>query len=177
METNKLEKPKRIRSKNGDLFIVMNDGVNEGRRLALGLNARGDHRPIRLGYFFPIALYENAPDKTNIVLDRSQAVLVRKFGYLDIRDGKWPTVGRLKDFTRDAWPMPKFERTDSAGIRSISEYDEERLENYTFDEVLHRLPPDFDLSFVVRDGTSGCEALVVRLDDLLGPGTPAPDPA
>lgn len=160
----------RVKSRNGDLFIVL----NEGRRVGLGLVARGNNRPVRLGYFFPLELFDNAPDKSNLSLSPRQAVLVRKFGDLEIMRGNWPIVGHLKDFTPEAWPMPKFERfmsgSDGPNTRIITEYDEERLAQYVFESEASRLPKDYDLSFVVDGGLAGAYALAYRLEKIISGG-------
>lgn len=156
-----------IKSKNGDLFIVF----NEGRRVGLGLNARGNNRPVRLGYFFPLKLYDEAPDKSNLSLTPKQSVLVRMFGDLEIMRGNWPIVGHLDDFTPAAWPMPKFERfmsgSDGPNTRIITEYDEERPAQYVFESEASRLPKDYDLSFVVDGGLAGAFYLAGELEDKL----------
>jgi hypothetical protein len=155
----------RVKSKNGDLFIV----CKEGRRIGLGLIARGDGRPCRLGYFFPLELYDDASDKQNLKLTTKQSVLVMKFGDLEIINGNWPIVGHLKDFSFAAWPMPKFERfMPGSKQRIITEYDEERLERYIFESEESKLPPGYDLSFVVEGGLAGAFFLADKLECILG---------
>ena len=157
----------KVKSRNGDLFIV----INEGRRVGLGLVARGNNRPVRLGYFFPLTLFDGALDKENLALSSNQSVLVTQFGDLEIRRGNWPIVGSLKNFTREAWLMPKFERflggSDGPKTRIITEYDEEGLSEYLFESEASRLPKDYDLSFVVEDGLAGAFYLAAQLEDLL----------
>jgi Immunity protein 26 len=157
----------RVKSRNGDLFIV----YNEGRRVGLGLIARGNNRPVRLGYFFPLELFDGAPDKANLSLNRKQSVLVRMFGDLEIVRGNWPIVGHLQDFTPETWPMPKFERfmsgSDGPNTRIITEYDEERLAQYVFESEASRLPKDYDLSFVVEEALAGAYSLAYQLEEKL----------
>lgn len=157
----------RVKSKNGSLFIVM----NEGRRVGLGLIARGNGRPIRLGYFFPLAVLGDTNDIGSLSLTPSQAVLVRKFGDLEIRRGNWPVIGELPGFSKDAWPMPKFERYlegyDGTEKRIITEYDEERLSEYIFELEASQLPKDYDLTFVVYGGLAGAFSLAAQLEDVL----------
>jgi hypothetical protein len=155
----------KIKSKNGDLFIVM----NEGRRIALGLIARGNNRPGKLGFFFDLKYYDEAVDKANLKLDYKQAVYVCIFSYLEIRNGNWPTVGVLKDFSFETWPMPVFENGLTDPDRHIyTMYDEERLERTTFYCDKSHLPKDLDMSFVVEDGAAGAFFVAERLERLLG---------
>jgi Immunity protein 26 len=157
----------RVKSRNGDLFIV----YNEGRRVGLGLIARGNNRPVKLGYFFPLALPNYAIDGESLTLDPKQAVLIRKFGALEINRGNWPIVGHLQNFMPEAWPMPKFERfmsgSDGPNTRIITEYDEERLAQYVFESEASRLPKDYDLSFVVEGGLAGAYSLAYQLEKKL----------
>ena len=157
----------KVKSKNGDLFIVMDEDL----RVGLGLVARGNNRPVRLGYFFPLELIDGASDDSNLLLAPNQSVLVTKFGDFEIRRGNWPFVGKVKDFSFEAWPMPKFERfvggSDGPKARIITDYDEERLSEYVFESEASRLPKDYDLSFVVGGGMAGAGYLAAQLEDLL----------
>jgi hypothetical protein len=170
-DSEKQQKTKPVRTKNGDLFVV----IYEGRQVALGLVARGDSKPVRLGYFFPMKLFEEAPDRSRIKLDRSQAVYVGLFGDLEIRRGNWPIVGHVVDFSRTAWPMPKFQRFNTYGgkrVRTITLYDEEDPSVSVFSEMEPRLRSDFDLTFVVDDVMDGAYSLAIHLEQILGPGKP-----
>ncbi|MCX5515704.1 hypothetical protein C3941_06360 [Kaistia algarum] len=114
-----------IRTKNGDLFLVQDDGD----LLALGLIARGNNRAIKLGYFFdPSNLCQfNNVDRMN--LSASDAIYIAKFSYLHLKNGKWPIVGHLADFSRETWPMPVFQyRNILTNIMQYRMYDEEKLE-------------------------------------------------
>ena len=154
----------KIKSKNGDLFVVM----NQNRRVALGLIARGGNRPIKLGYFFDLKYYDGAKEKINLHLDRNQAIYVCKFGYLEIRNGNWPTVGSLRDFSFEQWPMPVFENHHSGPeLRIYALYDEEQLENQIFSYQGTRPPRDLDLSFVIEDHMAGAFFVAERLERLM----------
>jgi hypothetical protein len=155
----------KVKSNNGDLFIVM-DG---DRRIALGLIARGNNRPGKLGFFFDLKCYDEVADKVSLKLDRKQAVYVCKFSYLEIRNGNWPTVGTLKDFSFEEWPMPVFENHPSDPNRhTYTQYDEERLENQIFSCRASQTPRWLDLSFVVDDEAVGALGVANWLDHILG---------
>ena len=141
---------------NGDLFWVM----KAGRRLALGLIARGGKRIIKLGYFFPPSVLSDVSCVDHLVLSRQDAVHVKVFGALGLNNGNWPVIGKLKGFSREAWPMPVFERVPSGtDRRMISMYDEDKLERCIFDSPASQLPKGFDLSFVIPDGLAGAQFL------------------
>lgn len=146
------QKEQRIKSNNGDLFIV----TKGGRNLALGLVARGGKKISKLVYFFPINLYEKIDDKSNLRLHHSQAIWVYLISSLSIEDGTWPLVGNLKGFSLQQWPMPLFWRYDTINnIDYIVKYDEKTLKHLgTW--YLHEVPKEADLSFVVKDGLAGC---------------------
>jgi hypothetical protein len=155
----------KVKSKNGDLFIVM----NEERRVALGLIARGNNRSGKLGFFFDLKYYDRVADKACLKLDYKQAVYVCKFSYLEIRNGNWPTVGALKGFSFETWPMPVFEHNHyDTRFSAYRRYDEERLEQQVFSCYKSQLPRGFDLSFVVEDGDAGAFFVAERLERLLG---------
>ena len=164
-KTKDAAKPPRIISDNGDLFIVQQDD----RRIALGLVARGGKRAGKLGYFFRIELYDNAPDKAALTLEPEQAIWIGMFGDLHILRGKWPLIGKLKGFTRDAWPMPVFARhSETFNTSHICTYDEndvcKELETWPSDQV----PYYIDTSFVVEDGLAGAGYVEDYLMKILG---------
>jgi Immunity protein 26 len=164
-KTRDVEKQLRVRSDNGDLFIVQ----RSDRRIALGLIARGGNKVGKVGYFFRIELYDNAPDKATLTLEPEQAIWIKKFGYLHLRDGNWPTVGKLKGFTREAWPMPVFVRhNDSFNTNYICTYDEndvtKGLETWPTDQV----PPHIDKSVIAEDGAAGAGYVEDYLMKILG---------
>lgn len=156
-------KPKRIRAKNGDLFIVR----TPERDLALGLVARGNHRSGILGYFFPLERLRQAGSIDALTLEPEEAFYIKKLGYLHIRDGQWPVIGRLPGFDPAIWRMPKFERLPGHGWRQIVEYDEERTEIEIACQHIENLPPDYDLSFVVPDGDAGAEFVEIVLGEIV----------
>ena len=158
-------KPTRITSDNGDLFIVQQGD----RRIALGLIARGGKRASKVGYFFRIELYDNAPDKTKLKLEPEQAIWIEKFGDLHILRGKWPIVGKLKGFTREAWPMPVFARhSDIHNVDYISTYDENDVSRLIDTWLAEKVPAHIDTSFVAKEGLSGAGYVEDYLMKILG---------
>jgi Immunity protein 26 len=158
-------KPVRIISNNGDLFIVQQGDC----RIALGLIARGGKRAGKVGYFFRIELYDSAPDKTALILEPEQAIWIVKFGDLHILRGKWHLVGKLKGFTREAWPMPVFARHSEAfNTNHICTYDEndvsKGLETWPVDQV----PSYINMSVIAEDGMAGAGYVEDYLMKILG---------
>jgi hypothetical protein len=43
-------------------------------------------------------------------LRADRAVLVQRFGDLNLIEGNWPIVGKSEDWNREEWPMPLFGR-------------------------------------------------------------------
>lgn len=164
-ETKNSTKPPRIISDNGDLFIV----ARGDRRIALGLIARGGKKACKLGYFFRIALYEDAKDKANLTLEPQQAIWVGMFGDLHILRGKWPIVGKLKSFSREVWPMPVFAYHHAGfNIDYIRTYDEDNIAKQLGDWRTHQVPSHIDTSFVVEDGLAGAGFVEDYLMRILG---------
>jgi len=99
----------------GDWFAVP---LREGG-FGVGVVARANPAGALLGYFFgPRRDGVPALDALEI-LKAPDAILVAKFGHLGLRQGKWPIVGRLDDWERDAWPMPVFVRYEELTGRSF----------------------------------------------------------
>ena len=90
----------------GDWFAVplRTDGF------ALGVIARANPKGALLGYFFGPRRHERPDLADTIGLLPEQAVLVGKFGHLNIRGGSWPLLGQEPGWDRSAWPTPTFVR-------------------------------------------------------------------
>ena len=90
----------------GDWFAVP---LREGG-FAIGLVARANRDGVLLGYFFGPRrdALPSLADAQGLV--PADAVLVGKFGHLGLKQGKWPVLGQVEDWNRDAWPMPAFVR-------------------------------------------------------------------
>ena len=73
-----------------------------------------------LGYFFgpKRAVVPSIDDLAD--LKAEGAVLVGRFGYLGLKHGTWPVIGRLEDWDRTEWPMPVFVRYEELTGRSLS---------------------------------------------------------
>jgi Immunity protein 26 len=164
-KTKDAVKPLRMISDNGDLFIVQQND----RRIALGLIARGGKKAGKLGYFFRIELYDNAPDKSALTLEPEQAIWIEKFGDLHILRGKWPLVGKLKGFTREAWRMPVFARhSDIHNVDYISTYDENDVSKLIDTWLAEEVPAHIDTSFVANEGLAGAGYVEDYLMKILG---------
>lgn len=77
---------------------------------AVGLLARDSGKGVLLGYFFGPRL-DSVPKVDQVTeLHARDAVWIAKFGHLGVQGGKWPIIGRQRDWDRTKWPMPIFAR-------------------------------------------------------------------
>lgn len=105
----------RINPHEGDWFAVpLLDGG-----WGVGVVSRASRKGVLFGYFFGPRRNE-IPTLADVrSFDASEAVLVSKFGYLGLRDGDWPILGRLTDWDRRAWPMPPLIRYEELTGRTF----------------------------------------------------------
>jgi hypothetical protein len=107
----------RARFGEGDWFAVP---LREGG-FAAGVIARRDGS-LLLGYFFG-PCRRQVPALGDVAgLGPGDAVLAGKFGYLGIREGRWPLLGRLAGWDRRDWPIPVFIRYEELTGRSFWVY-------------------------------------------------------
>jgi hypothetical protein len=105
----------KINYREGDWFAVP---LREGG-YAVGLIARANADGVLLGYFFD-PRREAVPSLSDVeVLTPDDAIRVGKFGHLGLKQGKWPILGRLQDWDRQAWPTPAFIRYEELSGRSF----------------------------------------------------------
>ncbi len=85
----------------------------------IGVAARSNPQGVLLGYFFgPNRLAPpSAADLSDV--KATDAILVSKFGHLDIKGGDWPAIGVVPDWDRSKWPMPTFIRYEELTGRSF----------------------------------------------------------
>lgn len=81
--------------------------------------AQPEYGGVLLGYFFGPRSLDPPPLARVRLLTPASAAMVCLFGHLDIRRGRWPLVGRLPEWDRDQWPMPKFIRKPGLGGPAI----------------------------------------------------------
>lgn len=102
----------------GDCFAVplRSDGF------AVGVVARSNPAGVLLGYFF-------GPKRSAVPtiaemqgLSPEKATVIRKFGHLGLRGGKWPIIGRLPGWDRISWPMPAMIRYEELTGRTLRVY-------------------------------------------------------
>lgn len=105
----------RVSFREGDWFAVP---LREGG-YAIGVIARASRGGVLFGYFFGPRrdAVPTLADAQGLVPD--DHVLVGKFGYLGLRQGKWPVLGRFDNWSRDTWPMPAFVRYERLTGRSF----------------------------------------------------------
>lgn len=109
----------------GDWFAVPLPGGGYG----LGLVVRASPTGVLVGYFFGPRLLELPRIEDVDGLTPGQAALVRKFGDLGLRQGKWPIIGRSGRWERSDWPMPAFVRREEFTGRVFKVYYDERDPN------------------------------------------------
>lgn len=99
----------------GDWFAVP---LREGG-WAVGVVSRANPEGVLFGYFFG-PRHTEVPVLDDVVsLTTADAVLVGKFGYLGLRKGNWPILGRLSGWDRTTWPLPALVRCEELTGRSF----------------------------------------------------------
>jgi hypothetical protein len=116
------------------------------------------------GYFFgpKRAAVPNLEQVSN--LSPQEAFWLAQFGDLGLLKGKWPIIGRTKDWRRELWPLPPFIRLDLTDPRRAvkviySDDNLERLDEETCDPALAKIYPE--------DGLSGAGAVEIWLTKIL----------
>ena len=139
---------------------------------AVGLIARATKKgPWVLAYLFG-PKRDSVPTLAEISgLDPSSAVKIVRAGDLHLVDGTWTIIGHLRDFRRDAWPFPKFVRSDEIGRRAwVVEYAEEDP-----GRAIVEVPIAFGTSPLDRDSGFGAGAVELVLTKILGGGRVSTD--
>lgn len=99
---NNVSNRKRPRITAGDIYMVRDEhGVDVGY-CVISQATRGS---IQIGYFFDPSvthLKDLISKKDKVYLE---AVCVLWFGYVGIRDGEWPLIGKIEPFKIGDWPM------------------------------------------------------------------------
>lgn len=86
---------------------------------AVGLIARANKAGVLFGYFFGPRRPDLPSGEGLMGLAPESAVLVLMFGHLGIAEGRWPLLGRLKDWEPRDWPLPAFVRHEELTGRSF----------------------------------------------------------
>ncbi len=106
----------------GDWFAVTLKDVG----YAVGVVARSDGTGLNLGYFFGPRYHEVPTTADVAALDPSDAILVGRFGDLQLIRGEWPIIGRAANWDRTQWPMPVFFRQPPlTGVDFLVYYDDD----------------------------------------------------
>lgn len=143
----------------GDWFAVpLRDGG-----FGVGLIARAKSS-ILVGYFFG-PKRETIPTLSDVAsLRTSGAVLVARFGYLGLKEGNWPVLGRHEAWNAKQWPMPVFVRYEELTGRSFNVFYDGTDPNRLLAE--EQIPPG-----LAEQGPSndlfGAGSLEIRLTRLL----------
>jgi hypothetical protein len=144
----------------GDWFAVpLRDGG-----FGVGVIARANRNGVLLGFFFSPKHAEPPARAAVAALEPGDAVLVRRFGHLGLKNGTWPVLGPAGEWDRELWSVTRFGRREPLrGLAFVEVYDDDdpnkhvATERATAEEV-DRLP---------EDGLSGAGAIEVRLGKLL----------
>lgn len=146
----------------GDWFTVP---LSNGK-WAIGRIARRN-RSVLLGYFFGPSR-EHVPTLSDLAeLRPDDAIYIARFGYLGLRDGKWPILGGHGHWNKADWPMPAFARQEPSGRRCWRvEYDDCDPLN-----MIGETPITIDeYAKLPKDGLDGAEFVEQRLSSLLNAG-------
>ena len=158
------KRPKRIKYEEGQWFAVPLDQGGYG----LGVIVRGGpslHGG--LGYFFGPRRPELPAASDTAGVQPSDAVLITWFSDLEIQAGRWPLVESARPFSRSAWPVPLFRRTDSLmpGVAWLIEYHQDATGLAgIISETKH---PADELKGLPEEVDSGAIALQTKLSRLL----------
>lgn len=95
----------------GDVFAVRLGAID---RWAAGVISRTSARwpNLILAHFFPHVPRQRPGDFRLPKMSVQDAVFVCRVSDLALRDGDWPVIGSLPDFSREFWPMPQFHTPD-----------------------------------------------------------------
>ena len=152
--------------RSGDVFLVP---LDEGSS-AVGVVFRTNGRGIVFGHFFHSRFAEEVVSSGKFSLPSVDSILRAKFGDKFLVEGRWPVVGRVRNWRDEKFPLPRFLRIDQAGRYAfISEYDENsfeclREEKVPIDTITQRdLVPDRLL------GASVVEAKLLKLHSVESP--------
>ena len=142
----------------GTVFLV----PLRDRGYAVGVVARISGEGHAFGYFFGPRI-NGAADADTYSLKASDAVLVGKFGDLELIRGNWPEVDSIEPWDPSMWPMMSLARIDEcAGKAWLSTYDDNfnciGEKEITVDEA-HSYP---------YDRLMGAGSVEIRLTKLLG---------
>jgi hypothetical protein len=115
-----------------------------------------------LGYFFG-PRYGAVPSLESLSFVKpQQALRVVMFGDPFLLNGKWPIIGKIKDWDRREWPMPDFVRRDDLAKKAWRvRYSEENLSH-----AVSETPEPYD-SALERDAAFGAGAVELMLTKLL----------
>lgn len=143
---------------NGTVFLV----PLRDRGYAVGVLARNSGEGHAFGYFFGPRI-DSGADVDIDRLEPGDAILIGKFGDLELLRGNWPEVGSIRPWDPSRWPIPPLARIDeSAGKAWLSTYDEDF--NCTREEEI-RVE---DANYYPYDRLMGSGSVEIRLTKMLG---------
>jgi hypothetical protein len=155
---------KHIKYKEGQWFAIplKNGGY------ATGIIVRGSYMTKGgLGYFFG-PKYKEIPSYTETYQkNKDNPILIGWFGDLGIIKGDWPIIENGRNFIREDWPVPKFQRKSSLteGKVYVVEYGQNNEVHDSIREIL--VPINKEILKYPEDGLYGSEAIEKELEKLL----------
>jgi len=130
----------------------------------VGIVARCNPKGVLLGYFFG-PRHPAPPELDDLSgLSHDAALLVRRFGYLGLKQGEWPAIGRAADWDRRQWPTPVFIRYEELTGRSFRVNYDDTDPNKLVGEK--EVPPG-DAEQGPKDGLLGVGAVEIAMTNLL----------
>lgn len=91
----------------GDVYEIPLDSGG----ISVGVAARVPKRSNAiLSYFFDLRTYEHRRERYIDNIKPENAILILRHSNMDLKNGSWPIVGRIKPWNREEWPIPIFIR-------------------------------------------------------------------
>lgn len=151
-----------VNDREGKWFAVPLGGAGG---YAIGIVARASRSSILAGYFFG-PRRDSLPTLADVRdLTPATSILQGMFGYLGLRDGTWPILGRQDDWRREEWPMPiLFRQEPLRGIITRVIYDSDDPSKQVRTEVMPKGSP-----ITPKDGMMGAGFVESVLTKKLNP--------
>ncbi len=151
---------KKQQAREGHAYAVP---LRKGMGFGVCVVARKAKAGVLLGFFFgPPAPQPISPENLGGI-HAATATIVEIFGDLGIRDGTWPLIGAMPDWSRAEWPVPDFGRYDPlSGVARRVQYDQETLE-----VVREQICSRDEIAGLWSDGLSGAGAAEIGLTKAL----------
>ena len=124
-------------------------------------------RTVPFGYFFGPRRAEIPALDEMANLQPSMAILLKKFGTVDLDNGRWTVLGRLPDWNREQWSMPSFLRKSIPPDKPVAKIITHDQNNPLIEISEVRVPAGEPLPDLPGDGLAGSGAIEIMLEKLL----------